>query len=199
MKRLISTTLLLASIAACTTTSDKPADSAVAANPAPISEAPAPTPIDSTTPPTNDWTVTSSGIGNIRAGMSVAELKKAFGDSLVIPAKLEECDYIRPKSRPAGVLFMINDKKLARVDIRDSSSIKTAEGAGIGDTEDRIKSLYAGEVTVQPHKYTDGHYLVVKQSGAAADERIIFETDGKKVTQFRAGKMPAVEYVEGCS
>ena len=193
--------LLLASIAACTTTSDKPADTLVAAQPPPISEAspPPPTPVDSATPPKNDWTVTSAGIGSIRVGMSVAELKKAFGDSLVIPAKLEECDYIRPKSQPAGVSFMINDGKLARVDIRDNTSIKTAQGAGIGDTEDRIKSLYAGQVTVQPHKYTDGHYLVVKQTGAPADERIIFETDGKKVTEFRAGKMPAVEYVEGCS
>ena len=25
-----------------------------------------------------------------------------------------------------------------------------------------------------------------------------FETDGKKVTEFRAGKLPEVEYVEGC-
>ena len=27
----------------------------------------------------------------------------------------------------------------------------------------------------------------------------VFETDGKRVTNFRAGKFPEVEYIEGCS
>ena len=84
--------------------------------------------------------------------MSVADLKKNFGDSLVIPAKLEECAYVRPRDRPTGVFFMMQDGKLARVDIRNTTAIKTSEGAGIGDTEDRIKSLYPGKVTVKPHK-----------------------------------------------
>ena len=29
--------------------------------------------------------------------------------------------------------------------------------------------------------------------------RIVFETDGKRVLRFRAGKLPEVEYIEGCS
>jgi hypothetical protein len=28
--------------------------------------------------------------------------------------------------------------------------------------------------------------------------RIVFETDGQRVTRFRAGRLPAVQYVEGC-
>jgi hypothetical protein len=94
---------------------------------------------------------------------------------------------------------MMDNSKVARVDVRETSSIRTAEGAGIGDTEEQIKTLYPGQFTVQPHKYTDGHYLVIKPNGSLANERIIFETDGKKVLQFRSGRTPAVEYVEGCS
>ncbi|MEO8576693.1 MAG: hypothetical protein ABI556_08340 [Gemmatimonadales bacterium] len=131
--------------------------------------------------------------------MTSAELKSAFGDSLIIPDDLGECGYIHPKNSPLGVFFMMENGKLARVEGRSNTSVRTAAGAGIGDTEDRIKSLYPGQVTVQPHKYTDGHYLVVKPTGSPANERIIFETDGKKVTQFRAGRTPAVEYVESCS
>jgi hypothetical protein len=29
--------------------------------------------------------------------------------------------------------------------------------------------------------------------------RIVFETDGQNVTLFRSGRMPEVEWVEGCS
>jgi hypothetical protein len=211
MKSSILALLVFVSLSACVVSEKadtKPADSTIAVAPAPASVTPdtviapaAPTaaPVEPAPPTTNAWTINSAGLGPLRVGMTVAELKSAFGDSLVIPAKLAECDYIRPKNGPMGVAFMTDKDKLARVDVRDNSSIRTAAGAGIGDTEDRIKSLYPAQVTVQPHKYTDGHYLVVKPTGAPADERIVFETDGKKVTQFRSGRTPAVEYVEGCS
>jgi hypothetical protein len=43
-----------------------------------------------------------------------------------------------------------------------------------------------------------GHYLVITQPGDTVDQ-IIFETDGKRVLNFHAGRLPAVAYVEGCS
>lgn len=61
-------------------------------------------------------------------------------------------------------------------------------------------SLYPGQVTVQPHAYTDGHYLVVTPPAAADSSfRIVFKTDGQKVLRYTSGLVPAVEYVEGCS
>lgn len=72
--------------------------------------------------------------------------------------------------------------------------------SAIGDSEERIKSLYPNRVAVSPHKYTDGHYLTVTPAEKADSAyRIIFETDGKKVVHYRAGVRPQVEYVEGCS
>lgn len=120
--------------------------------------------------------------------------------SLVIPAKLQECDYVRVKNAPAGLLLMVEKGKISRVDVTEGTTIATTAGARIGDTEERIRSLYPGQVTVQPHKYTDGHSLVVTpKDPAQKDYRIVFETDGKKVTRYRSGKVPSVEYVEGCS
>jgi hypothetical protein len=76
--------------------------------------------------------------------------------------------------------------------------LATAEGARVGDSEARIKEIYGDRVTVQPHKYLpNGHYLVVAAAGDAAN-RIVFETDGKVVTTYRAGRRPEVENVEGC-
>ena len=94
---------------------------------------------------------------------------------------------------------MIVDDTVARVEVT-SGDVKTAEGAGIGDAESDVVTLYQGRVEVQPHKYTgpQGHYVVVTPPGDSL-HRIIFETDGQKVLRYRAGRVPAVQYVEGCA
>jgi hypothetical protein len=93
---------------------------------------------------------------------------------------------------------MVDGGLVARIDV-DSGITATREGARIGDSEARIQSLYPGRVTVEPHKYTSGHYLVV--TPAALEDsafRIVFETDSARVTKYRAGKLPQVAYVERC-
>ena len=92
--------------------------------------------------------------------------------------------------------FMITNGRIARVDI-SSRGYATERGARIGDSEARIKSLYRGMVKVSQHPYVDGHYLTVDMNRGRFS--LIFETDGKRVTSFRAGKSTEVGYIEGCS
>lgn len=59
---------------------------------------------------------------------------------------------------------------------------------------------YGSRVTVQPHLYTNGHYLIVRSDKPELSHyRIVFETDGTSVTRFRSGREPEVEFVEGCA
>lgn len=151
---------------------------------------------------TGQWVVSVHGIGPIRAGMTLDEARAAAGRPLEPLGMTEDpdaCHYARLGGAPAGVSFMIEHGRVARVEV-DSAGVRTAAGAGVGDTEQRVEQLYDGRVAVTPHKYTSGHYLTVSPS-APADSvyRIVFETDGRVVTQYRAGIRPAVEYVEGCS
>lgn len=148
-------------------------------------------------PEPSTWQVTSAGIGPIRAGMTLAEANTASGNRLIIGEKLQECDYVRIKGAPAGISLMVQKGRISRAEVREGTT-QTAEGARIGDTEARIKSLYPG-LEVQRHKYTDGHYLVVTPGQKAGSNNIVFETDGKKVLKYRSGVEPAVQYVEGCS
>jgi hypothetical protein len=153
-------------------------------------------PPDKTIPVT--WEVTADGIGPIKAGMTIAEANDAANTALVASGS-GECFYVRTKDGPEGVSFMVENGKITRVDVADNRDVKTFEGAGIGDTESRILTLYPQQVTVQPHKYTTGHYLIVTPGDVqGARTRIVFETDGKLVTRFRSGLEPSVEYVEGC-
>lgn len=147
-----------------------------------------------------DTAAHASGFGPVRAGMTVAEAERALGATLVLQGpQLEPCDHVFEAKRP-GVAYMIIDGRVARVDVRSGSTIRTAEGAGIGDTEERIHALYPGRVEVQPHKYTDGHYLIVRPVAPADSAyRMIFETDGRTVTIYRTGRLPEVGWVEGCS
>jgi len=131
--------------------------------------------------------------------MTVAEAK-AVVPGFTVPASRDStaCTYGKANSLPAGVNVMVEGGKIVRVEVR-RGDVATSAGARIGDSEERIKTLYPN-ASASPHKYTPGgHYLTVgPASGADSAFRIIFETDGKRVTTYRAGTRPQVEYVEGC-
>lgn len=201
---------LALALAACAKVDERPADTTSTttsttttttppASGSPSTQQPQP-PGGVATPEPAGWTVTERGIGNLRAGMTVAEARAAVpAFSVAASRDSTACTYAKTDGLPPGVMVMVEGGKVVRVEVR-RGTIATSTGARIGDSEDRIKTLYPGQVAVTPHKYTSGHYLtVVPASGADAAYRIIFETDGKKVVNYRAGQMPQVEYVEGCS
>jgi hypothetical protein len=175
---------------ACAVKTEKAADTAAVPAPAPADTSRAPSP----RPP--DMTVTEYGIGPIRAGMTVAQANAAIGGGFAAPkGGTSGCKYAVLTKAPRGLWVMLQDGRVARVEVR-SGSIATSTGARIGDAESAIKTLYPG-VAVTPHKYVaGGHYLTVM--GSDPTNRIVFETDGSKVTSFRSGRTPEVENVEGC-
>ena len=141
-----------------------------------------------------------NGIGPVRVGMSVTQAEAAAGIRLTRPDS-KECSYVRPQGSNYDLLFMVTNNRISRIDVRGNSRITTVQGAGIGDSESKIKSLYPGQISVTPHKYQpNSHYLTFTPNDRSdANYRIVFETDGNRVTSFRSGKLPEVEWVEGCS
>lgn len=144
-------------------------------------------------------TATERGVGPLRAGMTLAEASQALGSALVLPAQADTaaCRYVQWRGGPPGVRVMVERGRVVRLDI-DSAGVRTAAGAGVGDTEEQLQRLYPGRVAVAPHKYEDGHYLTVTPNPADSSFAIVFETTGGKVARYRVGLRPQVEYVEGC-
>ncbi|MEG4233084.1 hypothetical protein QUA40_13370 [Microcoleus sp. Pol11C3] len=148
------------------------------------------------------------GIGPIRVGMTVDEASKAGGIRLIRSRSGDlneyQCFYVQPKEEPKGISFMVTKGRIARVDI-NSKRITTISGARIGDQENRILSLYPGQIKATPHSYVirpsdNGKYLTfVPKDAVDKNYRIIFETCKNRVDRFRSGKLPEVEYTEGCS
>jgi hypothetical protein len=152
-----------------------------------------------TTVAADDLRITTAGYGPAKIGMTVAEASAALGMKLVSEGPVDEpsCHYMRPEPAVEGLWFMISDDRVVRIEV-NAPGIKTRSGLGVGDSEARVKELLpSAEVT--PHKYVapDGNYLTVWRADRKAAVR--FETLQGKVTSFYAGRVPEVEYVEGCS
>ncbi len=141
------------------------------------------------------------GLGPIQVGMTLAEAVN-MGLLNENPNMKKQCDFVFPAvgaGVPDNVGVMIVRGKVARIDV-DTGSVTTEDGAKIGDTEEKIKSIYNGDLQIEPHKYVaGGHYMIVMGDSASAGKAIVFETNGKVVTNFRAGRLPEVKWVEGCS
>ncbi|OYE06379.1 hypothetical protein [Nostoc sp. 'Peltigera membranacea cyanobiont' 232] len=150
---------------------------------------------------TNKSKLFINGIGEVRVGMTVSQAAKAAGTKLVGDPSNNSCYYVKPQNQPKNLSFMVTKGRISRVDVRQNTQITTLKGAKIGDTEAQIKSLYPGQIKVTPHKYVQGgHYLTfIPKDRADRNYRLVFETDGKLVTELRSGKLPEVQYVEGCS
>jgi hypothetical protein len=171
-------------------------------------------PISAQTTLTQQSKLAIDGIGPVRVGMTIAEAEHSAKVRFIDNERGESCYYIRPQGGPQGLSFMVisprqdnrnyrNIDRIARVDVLPGSRITTVRGAKIGDTEQRIKSLYPGQIRVTPHEYTfsqGGHYLTfIPKDERDASYRLVFETLNNKVTVFRSGRLPEVEYVEGCA
>jgi len=145
-----------------------------------------------------DWRVRPEGVGPVRIGMTLAQIREALHGELKEDdphSGSEDCFYVQSKQHP-GTEFMILDGKLARTDVSEAR-IFTPEGIQVGDSEVKVRKLYGSRVKVSRHQYFDnGNYLTV----LAPDRRygIRFETDNGKVTSYYAGLARAIEYVEGC-
>jgi hypothetical protein len=151
-------------------------------------------------------TLTMAGLGAVRIGMTPPAAEAALGTELSPMTVGEEAacwQTRRADGEDPQVFYMVENGKITRIDIEDTTgdtptAIKTDKGIGIGADEADVMAAYGPTTKVMPHKYDEhGHYLVVESpDGGSA---LLFETSNGKITTFRAGVHPSVDYVEGCS
>lgn len=146
------------------------------------------------------WTLSPYAFGPVRIGGTLNDLNRVLGETLRPAYDVnDECDYVRPAAFPPGVSAMLLKDIVVRIDV-ESPAVRTAEGLGVDDAEADVVARYGGRAVVSAHKYTgpQGHYVTIADAGDPT-RLTIFETDGMRVERFRAGLVPAVQFVEGCS
>lgn len=161
-----------------------------------------------TAPATTDGPARYGGYGDMVFGMNAEEVRAAWdGELNGTPEASPGCYHLNPiRSDPAdGTLrppsyfaFMIEGDKFVRYDVGNDQEV--APGGGkVGMTATQIEALYPQRVNTSPHKYVDGQYLRIKGDDGSGGV-LVFETEADgRVSQWRVGQPPAVDYVEGCS
>lgn len=193
--RIVAAGLLVSLLAAC---SNGGSDTQA---PPPVSAATTASAASPAAPATDALAMASfAGYGDMRFGIDEAAFRKAWGGDLKgqPPAAGSSCTYLYPKwvKTPAEIGFMLEGGHFVRYDV--TSAKETAPGGGkIGMDKAQLLALYGGKAQEQPDKYVpsastlrvegDDHSVVLFELGA----------DGK-VTKWRVGVPPQVDYVEGC-
>jgi hypothetical protein len=150
-------------------------------------------------PPFAGWIARADGVGEVRVGISADEATKRYGTSFLPPSDSESCAYIELSGAPKDVDVMIESGQLVRIDVRNTR-VATDRGVRIGDSEADVRRAYAELVQQTPHPYAgpEWHYLTVRQPNDPV-HAIVFETNGKRVLNYRVGVARAVQYIEGCA
>jgi hypothetical protein len=161
-----------------------------------------------------DWTVYLRRVGPLAIGIPISEARRIISDpSAYLAQALRQssevgrepddspCAYLVTARIPEQIGLMFQRERLARVDVW-RAGIRTARGAQVGDPEARVLELYGPRVKVTQHHYppVGAHHIIFTPVDTAdRDYEMLFETDGARVTRFRAGLRAAVAQVEGCA
>ena len=147
-------------------------------------------------------TATFKGYGEARFGMNSKELREAWKAPLAgqAPANPGDCYQLATDpAAPRSLSLMIEGDKLVRYDVNNDAEVAPGGGKR-GMDIDQIRKLYAGRIREQPDKYVPGAVDLRVSADDDSGSALVFQTDAAgKVTSWRVGQPPAVDYVEGCS
>jgi hypothetical protein len=152
--------------------------------------------------------LTFEGLTPVSIGMTVAEAEAALQARL---APLQDRDAagcwttsLADGSDPS-VVYMVESGRITRIDVwqppdAQPPATRTASGIGVGSLEAEITAAYGTALAVKPHPYLGDQGRVLMVEDKVRGTAILFETDEQhRVLTFRAGRHPAVDYIEGCS
>src|SRR4249919_3855064 len=191
-----------ATVAAPATMAMPPAATVAPAPSTTVMPAPATTTMTDAGPRPAEGAITFAGFGPAHWGASEEQVRQAWGKDLDgAPSEPNGCYYLFPAPRTEGgyrFAFLVEGGRFSRLDVR-VPDIAAPGGGRVGMTTAQIHDLYKG-VAEQKHKYVEGAMNLRAMDPDGGPGIAVFETDaGGKVTAWRVGVPPQVDYVEGCS
>lgn len=166
-----------------------------------------PTAPTSTTAPSTEI-VSPSGFWEVRVGETLAENEARIGFPFESGADPDPTTCVVVSLPEAGGIYFIatapgtepvsdrSDLIVGRV-TATAPLWATADGTAVEMAVEEVQAVLGDAIVDrQPHTYLeDGEYLFV----GPADDRYVYETDGRVITAIHAGLEPVVSYVEACS
>ncbi len=171
-----------------------------------ITETRAPEPLDTLAPieglgvPTLNASssVSTVGIDRVMFGMTLHDAQVAAGSRFTPITPVGHCFLVVPEAGQAGLTFWVVSGTVERVDV-DTRTITTRSGAGIGDTEDRIREMFGERIHTTTLPDGSGNLLAyIPKDVADATYRVMFLSNGLQITRMWAGRLPWAEELGGC-
>ena len=142
--------------------------------------------------------VSTVGIDRVMFGMTLHDAQVAAGSQFTPITPVGHCFLVVPEAGQAGLTFWVVAGTVERVDV-DTRTITTRSGAGIGDTEDRIRELFGERIHTTALPDGSGNLLAyVPKDVADATYRVMFLSNGLQITRVWAGRLPWAEELGGC-
>lgn len=138
--------------------------------------------------------LTPRGLGRIEVGMTERQVERVLGRDISLNnnAGGGRCATASLRHRSYA---LFTDGRLGRVTV-GSPRYATGSGLRVGMPESSVKAEYGAKAKQSKHEYApDGSYFKVTRG----HRRLVFETDGAKITAVSGGRRPEVDYVEGCA
>jgi len=141
--------------------------------------------------------ISTSGVGPIELGMTIAEARKAAKTGIVAGSEVTKgCRHDTVLPRRFGLTTLRFKGKIRVLYVR-RTAMPTAKGVRVNDSLERLRSKYSA--------------LIERPSDVSAETRI-FELHGKgtreiqfsvdgadRITQIATGRRPEVDFSEGCA
>jgi hypothetical protein len=151
----------------------------------------------------NPAVVNFAGFGPAHFGTDEEHVRMAWGYPLASgqPAEESTCYFLGmdpPPQDGRGIRFMIEDGKFVRYDV--DVPLQVAPGdIVVGDDIAVVRKAYAGRIEDQPQKYVSNARTLSVRAPDGGNAKLVFEiSPAGKVTSWRIGVPPQVDYVEGC-
>ena len=102
------------------------------------------------------------------------------------------CYYLEPQTGSGleRVWFMVIKDAIATIEVSRNYSLHTANGAQVGQSIDEVKAIYAKNLVTKDNTLV---YTPAKKKF-----RIVFETERGHIIGYRVGRLPEVDYANGC-
>lgn len=147
------------------------------------------------------------GLGPAAAGQAPAQAEAALGRPLTpdaptgaapgVGAATAACHYRSTAAQP-GVRYTVAGEVITRVETRDAR-YATASGLHVGDSLLRARQVYGRRLASAPHPYFDKGRMLTVYSPDRRFALVMESNDSGRIITLRAGRLPDVGWLEGCS
>jgi len=137
--------------------------------------------------------LTAEGYAGVRFGDTLDSLRERIGPEVPATDGGADCTYAEFPAMP-GVRFMVEQGIVTRADV--DGEIPNSAGVAIGQTLAEVRKAWPSALET-PDKY-EPTGVTLKLPSADGRAALVIEAVDGVVTGIRAGREPAVSYVESC-